>query len=145
MENSEPQTLTSIVYGGLAGTAFAFALKVFNVVLYVVCLTKWGRGFRARIMRMIARYDKWEKEKEAEKQKKKKKVEDEKEKEKKKREREEEEKLKELIAQGVEIGLLEAVKKVRKRGFEEGRKIGVEEGRAMERARVRGVMESELS
>jgi hypothetical protein len=116
-----------MVYGGLFGVLFSLGMKIFNLLLFLICLSEWGLSLRRWVEEKIVLYDLWEQEK-----KKKKKEEEEK--------KEEKKKLKKLIVEALAEALAEEKEKEKKLIAE-----GVEQGRMMERRRLRVMVENEFS
>jgi hypothetical protein len=128
MKTPQPQTWAGMVYGGLFGVLFSLGMKIFNLLLFLICLSEWGLSLRRWVEEKIALYDVWEQEK------KKKKEEEEEEK------KEEKKKLKKLIVEALAEVLAEEKEKEKKLIAE-----GVEQGRMMERRRLRVMVENEFS
>jgi hypothetical protein len=127
MKTPQPQTWAGMVYGGLFGVLFSLGMKIFNLLLFLICLSEWGLSLRRWVEEKIALYDVWEQEK-----KKKKEEEEEK--------KEEKKKLKKLIVEALAEVLAEEKEKEKKLIAE-----GVEQGRMMERRRLRVMVENEFS
>jgi len=124
METPQPQTWAGMVYGGLFGVLFSLGMKTFNLLLFLICLSEWGLSLRRWVEEKIALYDLWEQEKKKKEEEKK----------------EELKKLKKLIVEALAEVLAEEKEKEKKLIAE-----GVEQGRMMERRRLRVMVENEFS
>jgi hypothetical protein len=40
METPQPQTWAGMVYGGLFGVLFSLGMKIFNLLLFLICLSE---------------------------------------------------------------------------------------------------------
>ena len=64
MERPEHQTWPGIIYGAIFGTLFASAMKIFDLLLYLICLFERGRRMRRAVEDFFARFDRWAREQE---------------------------------------------------------------------------------